>query len=415
MALKGCRWPSLQINPHIDRFTVNLALLGLICLSPAWNLDLKSPPGASSIVVGVSNVQSGPSSELGKKLLDGSRAYFDLVNSSGGIRGRRIDVILKDDRYEPDPAVENTNDLIAKDKVFFLFDYVGTPTLTRVLPLLKYYENEKIVNVAPFTGADPQRHPPYDKFVFNIRASYREETHALVHYFFAKGYRRIGFLGQADAYGKSGESGVKSALAEYGLNLVDSVTYRRNESIETSMKEQVEILRSEGADAVISVGVYGPCAAFIRDARMAGWKVPIANVSFVGADTMLKVLNDYSKEAGIDLTAGLVDSQVVPSPGDTTYPLVADYRAHFPQGTEGFISLEGWLNAVVVSEALKRAGPDPTRAEFIKGMESLGGWDPGIGVKLEFSATVHQGMHKVWLTKTEGGRWVPESDPAEGL
>ncbi len=398
---------SRKVRVIIVRLWVALGIAGLSHFSAGQRTG-QERQGASSIVIGVSNVQSGPSRALGEKLVEGSRAYFAILNHGGGIHGRQITMVLKDDRYEPDPAVQNTNDLIAKNNVFFLFDYVGTPTLTRVLPLLKYYEGEKIVNVAPFTGADPQRKPPYDKYVFNIRASYREETQELVRYLYGKGYRRIGYFGQADSYGKSGEIGVKSALAAYGLDLVGSASYRRNAPFTTSMKEQVEILRSQGADAVISVGVYGPCAAFIRDARAAGWNVPIANVSFVGSDSMLRLLVEGSKQAGQDLTAGLINSQVVPSPEETGYPLVAGYRAHFSLQSAGPISLEGWLNAAVVSEALKRAGSNPTRVDFIKAMESLTGWDPGLGVKLEFSPTSHQGMHKVWLTRTDKGRWVPE-------
>jgi branched-chain amino acid transport system substrate-binding protein len=369
--------------------------------------------GISPIIVGVSNVQSGPSRSLGQNLLRGSAAYFELVNERDGIYGRKISILLKDDKYEPDPAVQNTNELIEKDKAFFLFDYVGTPTLTRTLPLLKYYEKEKIVNVAPFTGADPQRKPPYDKFVFNIRASYHEETRALVRYFYYKGYRRIGFLGQADAYGKSGEIGVTDALAELDLKPVETVTYRRNQSFETDMTAQVRILHQAGADAVIAVGVYGPCGAFIRDARMAAWDVPVANVSFVGAEVLLDELHGASKTAGQDLTANLINSQVVPSPSEKRYPLVADYRAHLPPENYGFVTLEGWLNAVVVTEALRRAGPSPSRENFIRAMESLHGWDPGLGANLEFSSTSHQGLHRVWLTRTEKGQWVPEVAPED--
>ncbi|HXL22313.1 MAG TPA: ABC transporter substrate-binding protein [Candidatus Dormibacteraeota bacterium] len=365
------------------------------------------------IVIGISNVQSGPSQFLGQRLVQGSMAYFQMVNENGGVHGRKIYILLKDDRYEPNPAIQNTNDLIEKDKVFFLFDYVGTPTLTRVLPLLRYYEREKIVNVAPFTGADPQRKPPYDKFVFNIRASYREETRALVRYLHAKGYRRIGFLGQADAYGKSGEVGVTEALTEFGLHIVESVTYRRNESFETDMSAQVKILREAGADAVIAVGVYGPCGAFIRDARMTGWNVPVANVSFVGAAEMLARLGETSQKVGRDLTTNLINSQVVPSPEDLRLPLVAEFRAHIQTGHHGFITLEGWLNAVVATEALRRAGPNATREDFIRAMESLHDWDPGLGVRLEFSPSSHQGLHKVWLTRTEQGRWVPEESSQE--
>lgn len=365
----------------------------------------------SEILIGVSNVQSGPSRSLGQNLLRGTMAYFDLVNRKEGINGRKLSLLVKDDKYEPDPAVQNTDELIAKDKVFFLLDYVGTPTLTRVLPLLKYYEKEEIVNVAPFTGADPQRKPPYDKFVFNIRASYREETRTLVRYFYEKGYRRIGFLGQADAYGKSGEIGVTEALADLGLRPVEIVSYRRNQSFETSMTAQVKILRDAGADAVIAVGVYGPCGAFIRDARVAGWEIPIANVSFVGAEVLLEELNKASKTTGRDLSANLINSQVVPSPEDVRYPLVADYRTHLAPENYGFVTLEGWLNAVVVTEALRRAGPNPAREDFIHAMESLHGWDPGLGVNLEFSSLSHQGLHRVWLTRTRNGKWEPEEVP----
>jgi branched-chain amino acid transport system substrate-binding protein len=370
------------------------------------------PTNAAPIVVGVSNVQSGPSSALGRELVLGSRSYFDLINNrDGGIHGRRISILLKDDKYEPDPAVKNTNELIEHDKVFFLFDYVGTPTLTRTLPLLRYYQSDNIVNVAPLTGADPQRLPPYNQFVFNIRASYREETRALVRYLYTKGHRKFGIVAQADAYGKSGELGVNETLADFGLTALRTVTYRRNQPFEDDMSAQVRLLRELGVDAVITVGVYGPSAAFIRDARMAGWDVPIANLSFVDAVAMLDKLREASSKLGRDLTLNLVNSQVVPSPDDLSNPLVTEYRSHTSSGDATFIGLEGWLNAVVVTEALRRAGPDPSRASFIRAMESLHGWDPGIGTALEFSPTSHQGLHRVWLTRTANGRWLSEELP----
>jgi branched-chain amino acid transport system substrate-binding protein len=392
-----------------------LATVGVGCI---WALsaapdasggDPASPTNMPAIVVGVSNVQSGPSSELGHELVLGSQTYFDLVNRrDGGIHGRRISILLKDDKYEPDPAVKNTNEFIERDEVFFLFDYVGTPTLTRTLPLLRYYQSDNIVNVAPLTGADPQRLPPYSQFVFNVRASYREETRALVRYFHAKGYRNLGILAQADAYGKSGELGVNDALAVFGLSALRTVTYRRNQPFEDDMSPQVKLLRDAGVDAVIAVGVYGPSAAFIRDSRMSGWNVPIANLSFVDAVAMLAKLREASKKLGKDLTLNLINGQVVPSPDDLSYPLVAEYRAHTAAGDATFIGLEGWLNAVIVTEALRRAGPDPSRLGFIHAMESLHGWDPGIGTPLEFSPTNHEGLHRVWLTRTANGRWVPE-------
>lgn len=384
----------------------------LSAASAASGGNVAAPTAMPAIVVGVSNVQSGPSGDLGHELVLGSQSYFDLINTrDGGINGRRISILLKDDKYEPDPAVKNTNELIEDDKVFFLFDYVGTPTLTRTLPLLRYYQGEDIVNVAPLTGADPQRLPPYSRFVFNIRASYREETRALVRYFHSKGYRNLGIFAQADAYGKSGELGVSDALSAFGLSATRTVTYRRNQPFEDDMGAQVKLLRDAGVDAVIAVGVYGPSAAFIRDSRMSGWNVPIANLSFVDADAMLGKLSEASRRLGRDLTLNLVNSQVVPSPDDVSYPLVAEYRAHTASSGATFIGLEGWLNAVVVIEALRRAGPNPSRADFIRAMETLHGWDPGIGTPLEFSPTNHQGLHRVWLTRTANGRWLAEDLP----
>jgi len=334
-----------------------------------------------------------------------------LVNAGGGVFGRQLSILLKDDKYEPDPAVKNTNELIGQDKAFFLFDYVGTPTLTRTLPLLRYYQSENIVNVAPFTGADPQRLPPYNQFVFNIRASYREETHGLVRYFHSKGFTKLGIFAQADAYGKSGELGVVNALAEFGLKVERVVTYTRNQPFEDDMSAQVKLLREAGVDAVVTVGVYGPAAAFVRDARLSGWGVPIANLSFVNASEMLQKLRDASRATGKDLTVDLINSQVVPSPDDSRYPLVAEFRAHTAAEDCSFIGLEGWLNAVVVTEALRRAGPNPTRLSFIQAMESLHGWDPGLGTAFEFSPANHQGLHRIWLTRTENGIWVPEEVP----
>jgi ABC-type branched-subunit amino acid transport system substrate-binding protein len=386
----------------------------VFALAPAQSetgKDSVQPSNPPPIIVGVSNVQSGPSGELGRKLVRGSQSYFDIVNDDGGINGRKISILLKDDKYEPDPAVSNTNHLIEQDKVFFLFDYIGTPTLTRTLPLLKYYQSENIVNVAPLTGADPQRLPPYDKFVFNIRASYHEETRTLVRYLYSKGYRKIGLFTQADSYGKSGELGVNNALAEFGLAPLRVVTYRRNQSFDADMSAQVKLLRDAGVEAVIAVAVYGPAAAFIRDARKSGWNVPVANLSFVSSSTMLDKLGDASQKAGKDLTQNLINSQVVPSPEDLRYPLVKEYRAHTDAKELGFTGLEGWLNAAVVTEALRRAGPNPTRLEFIRAMESLHDWDPGLGAKLDFSSTDHQGIHKVWLTRTVNGNWKPEEMP----
>jgi branched-chain amino acid transport system substrate-binding protein len=118
-----------------------------------------------------------------------------------------------------------------------------------------------------------------------------------------------------------------------------------------------------------------------------------------------------SQQLKVDLTANLINSEVVPSPEDLRYPLVVDYRKHNSAAGYTGVALEGWLNAVVVTEALRRMGPNPSREDFIHAMESLHNFDPGLGVKLEFSPTNHQGLHKVWLSQTANGQWLPVPTP----
>src|SRR5262249_10195202 len=197
-------------------------------------------------------------------------------------------IVIKayDDNYNPIPAIANTVHLIEKDWPFVLFGYVGTPTVTRILPLLKRYEDRSAYLFFPFTGAEPHRRPPYDQFVFNLRASYRQETAGLVDHLVAVGRKRIAVFYQIDAYGRNGWEGVRSALGRHGLRLAGEATYRRGTTYAASLRPQVDVLRRADPDAIIAVGAYAACAAFVRDARDSGWDVPIANVSFVGSENL---------------------------------------------------------------------------------------------------------------------------------
>ena len=141
---------------------------------------------------------SGSSQSLGKELLSGAELYFEHINKKGGVKGQLLEWVVYDDQYTPNQTVKNTVRLIEKDQVDILFSYVGTPTVTRILPLLKQYQDKHINLYFPFTGAEPQRRPPYDAFVFNFRASYMQETSAIVNYFVKNGkkaYRSLLSIG----------------------------------------------------------------------------------------------------------------------------------------------------------------------------------------------------------------------------
>ena len=377
------------------------------------------------IVLGMSAAFSGPSRGLGSELYRGARSYFNYVNENGGVGGRRIVFKLYDDGYQPDPCVKNTMKLMVEDRVFLLFGYVGTPTVTRALPLLKKFQDERVYLFFPFTGAQPQREPPYGDFAFNLRASYRQETAGLVDNFVRTGRKRIAVFYQADAYGRSGWAGVRAALKAHGKRLAGEATYRRGQRFTGSMRRQVEILQGVSPDAVICIGSYAACAAFARDAVDLGLRVPIANLSFVGSENLLHLLSEDRDDAEM-YTRYLVNSQVVPSYEDTSIPAVREYRElmsrynpavptelvkePYSPFEQSFVSLEGFLDAKLMTEILRRLGDIPSRMGLEDAVFSVRDFDLGIGERVSFGPDRRQGLQTVYYTVVQDGRFVTLDD-----
>ena len=394
--------------------------LSLVLLSGLM-IPLAAHARGEDIVVGMSGAFTGPTRGMGIELYRGSMAYFEHINSQGGVHGRKIFIKAYDDGYNPGPAIDNTIRLIEEDKVFLLFNYVGTPTTTRCLPLLKRHQDESLLLFFPFSGAQPQRQAPYGKYVFNLRASYNQETAGLVDHFVQVGRKRVAVFYQIDAYGRNGWEGVKTALARHKLKLAGEATYRRGTGYEASLKEQVDILRSTDADAVISIGSYAACAAFIRDARDAGWNVPIANLSFVGSEYLLDLLKVSGKTTGLDYTKNLINSQVVPSYHDVELPAVREYRQLMKRYQpllpsdllkdeckpmeQSFVGLEGFLNAKLLVAVLQKMEPPFERQQVRKAAESLHHFDLGIDVPGSFGPDRHQAIDQVYYTEVRNGRF----------
>jgi branched-chain amino acid transport system substrate-binding protein len=303
-----------------------------------------------TLKIGVSAVFSGPSEKLGVYFLKGADLYFQQINREGGIKGKKIKVIALDDKCNPQPCIQNTIRLIDEEEVDLLFNYVGTPTTTAILPLLKIYEKENIILFGNFTGSGAQRVHPYKYFVFNIRASYRQETAALVHLFRKKGYQQIGVYYQIDAYGRSGYDGVKQQLKEYQKTITAEATYIRGSTYEDSSEIAVQYFKEKDVDAVICVGSYQACAGFIRDSRKKGLNYAIANISFVGTEALLEIVrkNQISLE-------NLYFSEVVPH-YEENLPLIQEYQKLLQEEAgllPDFISLEGFINAKILVSILK--------------------------------------------------------------
>jgi branched-chain amino acid transport system substrate-binding protein len=341
------------------------------------------------IFLGQSAPFTGPSAQLGIQFNQGAKLYFEQVNAQGGIARRPIELVNVDDGYEPDRCVENTRKLIAND-VFALFGYIGTPTSMAALPLATA---AKIPFFGPFTGAMALRQPG-NRYAFHLRASYNDETALIVKQLTRLELKKIAVFHQNDAYGKAGLDGVTLALGKQNLKPVALATVERNS---VDVAAAVKTLMATAPDAIVQIGSYKACAAFIRTARKAGYGGTFYNVSFVGTQALA---DELGKEG-----AGVVVSQVMPSPYNPARPIArefveavkkasADYQANFS-------SMEGYLAAKVMVDGLKRAGTKPSRDSLITGLESLGNQSYG-GFSVSFSPVDHVASTFVELSMLTG-------------
>lgn len=374
------------------------------------------------VTLGMSAAFSGPSRGLGIELYRGASAYFEHINRAGGVNGRKIALKCYDDGYQPTLSVENTITLLLEDQVFALFGYVGTPTVTVALPILKKFREQPTYLLFPFTGAQPQREPPYGDFAFNLRASYRQETEGLVDHLMSIGKRRIAVFYQADDYGSSGLAGVQRAMLKHNEGIVGEATYQRGASFSGNMRPQIETLKELVPEAVICIGSYAACAAFLRDAVDLGLEVPIANLSFVGSESLLQLIADGTDDSE-RYSRLLVHSQVVPSYEDRSIPAIAEYRElmerYAPQPPSGLLreeytpfshsfgSLEGFLNAKMTVEILRRLGVNPDRRRLESAVFTVKDFDLGIGERVSFGPDRRQGLQRVYYTVVESGGFVP--------
>ena len=367
-----------------------------------FSIELQSAGAAeqgisdSRILVGTSVPLTGHASYLGHGIVTGMNAYFNHINSRGGVLGRTIECIAYDDDYNPPLMISNVRKLIRQDKVFVLLGPVGTPT---TLTVVGDCVERGVPLLFPYTGAIELRRP-VKKYVLNLRASYWDECAAAVDYFIKQGKRRIAVFYQNDAYGFNGRDGVDRRLIKYDLELVADASYIRGVS---DVKNQVLEIKQHSPDVVVMIGTADACSAFVRESVRQGMKdVWFSNVSFVGSHELAKSL--------LGCKATVFVTQVFPSPSDTSYPAVREYRqlmaTFYPDMEPDPISLEGFLNAKLFVEALKKKGDNPTRKSLVRTIEDMHDVDIGIGENVNFSRTDHQGLDMVYIARIENGKII---------
>ena len=319
----------------------------------------------------------------------------------------------------------NTMKLMLEDRVFLLFGYVGTPTVTRALPLLKKFQDERVYMFFPFTGAQPKGNPlTAISPSTSGRPTVRRRPVWSTTSFESAGGASACFTRPMPTAVADGR-GVRAALEAHGEQIAGEATYSRGQNFTGSMRRQVEILTAASPDAVICIGSYAACAGFARDAVDLGLRVPIANLSFVGSENLLQLLTESHDDAE-PYTRLLVNSQVVPSYENTAIPAVLEYRElmsrydpavpeelvqepynPFPQS---FVSLEGFLNAKLMTEILRRLEGEPARAGLEEAVFSVRNFDLGIGENVSFGPNRRQGLQRVYYTVVQDGRFVTLED-----
>jgi ABC-type branched-subunit amino acid transport system substrate-binding protein len=360
-------------------------MLSLLATLPAAPTAFAKESGA--LVLGQSCPLTGPSAQLGIQLNRGARLYFDHVNATGGVDGRKIELRTLDDGYEPERCKANTQKFL-EDNVAALFGYVGTPTSLAALPLVR---DSGVPFFGPFTGAMALRKG--DRNVFHVRASYDDETALIVDQLHHLDLTKIAVFRQNDSYGQAGLDGVTKALKARNLSPVVVATVERNS---TNVAQAVKDIVAAKPDAVVQISAYKSCAAFIRAARAAGYGGQFFNVSFVGT----KALSD---ELGKD-ALGVVVSQVMPYPFSPAVGIVRDYldavKAAGGDAQANYSSLEGYIDARVFVDGLKR-GRGTARENIIAGLESMQRVDFD-GFNLSFGAHDHTASHFVELSMLTG-------------
>jgi branched-chain amino acid transport system substrate-binding protein len=373
-----------------------LAFCGLLAAGPplASPLSAASPGvAADRIIFGQSAALEGPAAALGREMRRGILAAFEEVNAAGGVAGRKLELVSYDDGYEPERAIDNTQQLIDQDQVFALIGAVGTPTSAAAAPIAVA---EGVPFIGPFTGAQFLRDPALTTVV-NVRASYFQETERITAWLAdEQGIDRIAVLYQDDSFGRAGLQGMRQALARRGLEVVSLGVYPRNT---TAVKRALLAIRQGAPRAVVIVGTYAPSAAFTLWARKLGLSVLFMNLSFVGSHALAEALDGSA-------VADTYISQVVPPPDGDSLPLQAQYRAAIGDAEPSFISLEGYIAGRLAIAVLQGIEGEPTREAFLAALQRIGSFDLG-GFSLRYGAGDNQGSDAVFLTAIEAdGRIV---------
>jgi branched-chain amino acid transport system substrate-binding protein len=344
---------------------------------------------AEDLVVAQVAPLSGVLADTGKDMVLGVKVYFDHINAQGGVNGRKIHHIVKDDGYQVAETVKLTKEAIDKDGAIALIGFAGTGNVGELLKQ-KVLENAGIALVAPYTGGEVLRNP-YNPYIFHIRAGYADEAEGIVNQLVMLNMKRIAVMYQDDPFGKAGLDGVVAALKKRGLEVAAVGTYEKNTD---KVGDAVNAIAKANPQAVVMISVNKSTAAFSKQIRAVSTVSQLVNISVVNPKEIVRLI-------GTDGARGIGIAQVMPYPYSPTVAIVKEYqqamKKYAPNAELSYTSFEEFIGAKVLVEGLRRAGNSPTREKVIQSLESLSAYDVG-GFTLRFSPNNRVGSRFVEIT-----------------
>lgn len=388
------------MRPSASRYILSVVAALALCFVPLLHVGAEEPP----LLFGTSTATTGPAKQLGLEMSTGMKMAFAEANETGGINGRELKLIVRDDGYEPQRTVENLQDLIHKDRVLALVGNVGTPTTLTALPILA---REKIVLFGPFTGAAPLRKPPYEEYVINYRASYAEEIEKILSFLIEEldyAAEEIALFTQRDSFGDAGYESAINSFRAYGLSDKSKIAHARFERNTLNVESGIArlMLRSHEPRALLMIAPYAQVGQIVHLCRENNFDPHFFTVSFAGSHALSRVLQHEGDRIFV--------TEVVPNlPNEA--PILSEfadaYKKHTPNTEASNVHLEGFIVGKTLINALLRVDGEVSRATVKSALESLDEEDIGLGFPLTISPTEHQASHRVWLSVVRKGSVQP--------
>jgi ABC-type branched-subunit amino acid transport system substrate-binding protein len=348
------------------------------------------------IKVGQTLPMKGNTAPNGQAVLEGTKAYFKRINDAGGVHGRKLDLVAVDDGYEPENTIKAYEKMMKETPVMALLTVYGAPNTQAILPAI---EKEGVPLLGPITSANLT--DPVRKNIFMVRKSGYDNAKALVDKAVGElGIKDFAIFAQDDAFGSAGKSGAMKALATHGLSLKAAGTYKRNTS---DVDEAVKAMVAAKPKAIVMAGLAPATIEFVKKVKAAGLNPVFLGIPAVSAPAFLK--------AASELKLTYFSSLDVPLADDPEYALTKQFQtdmnaAGFSKNSNHIYAIEGYVNALIFVEGVKRAGKDLSREKFRTALETIKDFDIG-GIKVTFSPTDHKGLEDIIMSKLEGDRLVP--------